>query len=237
MSNWFKKTIYAIDSSEKTNPILAAFQVIAGVAGFLSNHYKDKSFPLFDNYYLLYIFLIFQIAVLLFFIMMIGISGRYRAIKLRLRKNSGYLYDKVAGIRNVALRVNTLKIILNAITDHDKLYDIGVAVGTDFYDDFDRSNKLADKNYNATEKIQKWLEYDSSSGMGKFELLASDTMHLQIKISNPFTGDCHGNRTNIRCSFLHGYMNGFLTRLYGEGKKIDCEHLTNPEACKIGLIK
>lgn len=235
MIEWLKKIIYAIDSSEKTNYFLAAFQVLAGVAGFLSNYYKDKAFPFFDKAYLSIAFISFQAIVLLFFVVMILISGRYRAIRLRLRKNSGYLYDKVSGIRNVALRVATLKTILDGVNDSEKLYDIGANVGKNFYDDFDKANKLADKNYQSPEMIKKWLEYDSSSGMGKFEVISSDTMHLQIKIRNPFTGDCHGERTNIKCQFLKGYIEGFLSRVYGKNKKIICEHLTNPDACKIEL--
>ena len=235
MKNWIKKIIYAVDSSEKTNFFLAAFQVIAGVAGFLSNQYKDKDFPYFNKDYLFYAFIFFQAIVFFFFVMMIGISGKYRAIKLRLRRNSGYLFDKISGIRNVALRVDTLKIILNGVEDYKKLYECGVEVGKSFYDDFDNANKLADKNYDATEKIKKWLEYDSSSGMGKFELSSTGPLQLQIKISNPFTEDCHGTRKNIRCQFLHGYLDGFLTRLYGKETKVKCEHLTNPEACKIEI--
>lgn len=229
-----KKFIYTIDSSEKINYYLAIFQLIAGVSGFLYSNYKDNT--KYDFKWSLYTFILFQTIVLFFFLMLIAISGRYRAIKLRLSKNAGYLYDKTSNIRNVSLRAETLKIILDEIKDQTILYDAGKKSGSSFFEDFDRIHKLKDKDYTIQEKLEKWVEYDSSSGMGKFDLVPTEgSLDLKLKITNPFVEDCQGKRTNMRCEFLRGYIDGFLSRLYGKEMKAECEHIISPTACKFTI--
>lgn len=227
-----KNIIYTIDASEKANYVLAVIQIIAAVSGYLSSNYFNKA----DNACLhnlsFWIFLILQIIVILYFFLMILISSKYKAIKLRLRRNTGILYDKTTNITNVSLRQQTLSIILEGLDNRTKLYETGKIVGHSFYKDFE--NKLigsSDKIYKLTEKLEKWKNYDSSSGMGKFEISYDKGGFVdKINIINPFTGDCDGNQNDYNlCQFLHGYIEGFLSGLYGSQVEVKCKHRVRPE--------
>lgn len=231
MKTKLKNIIYTIDSSEITNYVLAVIQIMAALSGFLSHYFKTSVHN--ETYYTISVlaFIILQALALLYFIVLILASSKYRAIKLRLRRNTGRLYDKTANITNVALRLDTINIMLKGLQDKTKIYDIGKIVGGSFYNDFE--SKLlgsADRSYKLSEKLEKWKDYDSTSGMGKFEISYGDDGDVdKIKIINPFTGDCGGNlNKKDSCQFLHGYVESFLNRLYGKNVKMECEYKVNP---------
>ena len=68
-------------------------------------------------------------------------------IKFRLNRNTGVLSDRTTNFRNISLRSNTLKIILNTIGNSDKTYKIGKDAGKDFYKSFDEELQRKEKNY------------------------------------------------------------------------------------------
>ena len=84
------------------------------------------------------------------------------------------------------------------------------------------------------EQLEKWLEYDSSSGIGKFELYQAD-LSTKFKITSPFVGTCPNQNPNPRCSFLLGYVEGFCSKLYEKEFNIECEHNPNPAFCILTL--
>lgn len=215
--------LYKIDSSEKTKYVLAVFQLLAGAFSFFYSSYKDTQIE--TAKWLFYGFIFFQLMVFLFFIMLIIISGKYRLIKLKLNRDTGILYDEPTNFRNVSLRAETLNNILDCIENNDKAYNIGRSTGEKFYVVFNEKLGLKKKMSNE-DKLKKWLEYDSSSGIGKFELLDKN-FSIRLKVISPFIGICPSSKPNNRCNFLLGYIDGFCSKLYDRNLKSKCEHDTD----------
>ena len=211
---------YKIDSSEKTNYVLALFQLFATLAGFFYYYYKDSQIGIAGGF--LYAFLFFQFMVFLFFAVMIIISGKYRTIKLHLRRNTGELFDKTTGFTNVSLRSKTLDCIFKN-TDNEKIRTVGKNAGEFFYDEFNKVLEEKGVSSKKKAKLKKWLEYDSSSGLGKFEI-DEDRFTIRLIIKSNFLGDCprshnqnqnnQNNGLNQKCNFLLGYIDGFCSKLY-----------------------
>lgn len=228
--------LYKIDTSEKTNIVLTFFMFVATVSAFSYTYYKDSQIAIAGVF--LYSFSLSQFLVLLFFIIMLFYSGKYRAIKFRLNKDTGVLYDRTTHFRNISLRDKTLNIIFDAIDNSEKIYEIGKKAGEDFYNSFEDELQRKGKNYNIKDKLDKWLEYDSSSGLGKFEVQNYEGLTLELKISSPFIGHCPGpNNPNPRCFFLMGYIDGFCTMLFEQNLKSKCEHSIDPSYCILKVEK
>ena len=232
----FKEIIIKIDSSETTNKVLGIFQAVAaasiGVYTIYAASQTDIARWIAKGS--VYTFWFFQLIVLLYFLGMVLISGKYRAIKLRLSRATGVLYDTTTYFRNVSLRDDSLNIIFDVIDDSEKSYKIGKKVGENFYSAYELDLQRKGKILNAEDQLKKWLEYDSSSGIGKLEYLQSGLV-TKIKITSPFIGTCPDQNPNSRCSFLLGYIEGFCTKLYEKELKIKCEHNPNPPFCILTL--
>lgn len=228
LKNVLKEIITTIDSSEKTNKVLTFFQMLAtasiGICTIYTGSQKDIA------RWSSYTFWFFQLIVLLYFLSMFVISGKFRAIKLRLNKNTGVLYDTTTFFRNVSIRDETFNIILDGIGDHEKAYKIGKKSGENFYSAYEGVLQRKGKEYNAKKQLEKWMEYDSSSGIGKFEILQDDLL-IKFKITSPFVGTCPNQSLNPRCNFLLGYIEGFCSKLYEKEFNIECEHNSNPPFC------
>ncbi|NAS88302.1 hypothetical protein C4E24_00950 [ANME-1 cluster archaeon AG-394-G21] len=235
----FKEIIIKIDSSETTNKVLAIFQALAAASIGVYTIYAESQ-TYIATYVAkgsVYTFWFFQLIVLFYFVGMTLISGKYRAIKLRLSRATGVLYDTTTNFRNVSLRDKTLNIILDCIGDGGdgkKTHKIGKNVGEDFYSAFELELQRKGKNLNAEDQLKKWLEYDSSSGMGKFEVLQTGFL-TEIKVISPFMGTCPDQNPNPRCGFLLGYIEGFCSKLYEKELNIKCEHNPNPPFCILTL--
>lgn len=218
---------FKIDSSEKTKYFLAIFQALAGASAFYYSVYKDSQIDTAKWLFSIYVF--FQSVVFLFFIMLIVISGQYSAIKLSLRRSTGELYDKKTNFTNVSLRDKTLHIIFDNI-ENEKAYEIGKEVGKDFYGAFNqvltRKGEIPPED-----KLKKWLEYDSSSGLGRFKLL-ENKFSIKLKVHSPFIGNCPSG-PNQQCKFLLGYIDGFCSKLYNINFKSKCEYDVNQQSCII----
>ena len=232
LKEFLKGIVIKIDSSEMTNIVLAIFQGLATAAIGVCTIYAGSQ--TYITKLSVYVFWIFQPIVLFYFLGMLCISGRYRAIKLRLRRATGVLYDATTYFRNVSLRDDTLNLIFDGIEDSEKSYKIGKKVGENFYSAYEQDLQRKGKILNAEAQLKKWLEYDSSSGIGKLEYLQSGLV-TKIKITSPFIGTCPDQNPNSRCSFLLGYIEGFCTKLYEKELKIECEHNPNPPFCILTL--
>lgn len=228
--------VYRIEAHEATPYVLAMCQVLAGVFGFAYTNLKTTpTFILFPYVSVFaYMSVFFQCMVLLFFGILIYMSWKYRVIKLRLNRANGILFDKTTSTRNVSLRDESLNLIIDGI-DEQKRYDIGKKVGENFYNHFDKKLSLKNAQCNADDKFIKWLDYDSSSGMGRFQPL-HNSLTQQLTIVSPFVGDCENDpNKKKRCNFLLGYIDGFCSRLYATTVKCKCDHDTQPLRCKISL--
>jgi hypothetical protein len=228
----FMEIIFRIDSSETTNKVLTLSSVLATASIGVYTVYSVTK-PNIASLSI-YTFLIFQLIVVAYFLLMLLISGKYRAIKLRLSRTTGVLYDDKTRFRNVSLRDETLNIILDSTGDREKSYEIGKKVGENFYSAFELELQREGQNLDAEDQLKKWLEYDSSSGMGKFEVLQTG-LSTKIKIISPFTGTCPNQNPNQGCCFLMGYIEGFCSKLYEKELKTKCRHNSNPPFCILTL--
>jgi len=236
---------FKIDSYDKLNTVLGIFQIIATISAFLHLYFKDNKPDWSMLFFIL--FIISQLTVLLFFIIVYLISGKYRPIKLRLNKNTCVLYDDATNFRNIALRDDTLNIILDNIDSNKNNYEVGKIAGEDFYRLFKKELERKGNDFSNNQIMKKWLEYDSSSGIGKFELIeySYPPIKIKIKITSPFTGSsCPGKITNNRCTdrcnnnrcgFIIGYLEGFISKLFSENFKYECTHNIDPQYCEISL--
>jgi len=232
LKNAFKENIIKIDSFENTNTVLAIFQVLATASIGVYTIYAGDQTDIAR--WSSYTFWIFQTIVLFYFLSMLLISEKYRTIKLRLNRTTGVLYDRTTYFRNVSIRDETFNIILDGIGGYKKAHTIGKKTGENFHSALEGVLHRKGKNYNAEDQLKKWLEYDSSSGMGKFEVLQASPS-IKFKITSPFVGTCPNQNPNPRCGFLLGYVEGFCSKLYEKDFNIECEHNPNPAFCIVTL--
>lgn len=232
----FKEIIIKIDSSEKANIVSAIFQILSTASIGVYTIYEGGQTDLAR--WSIYIFWIFQPIVLLYLLIMLLISERYGAIKLRLKSGTGVLYDATTTFRNVSIRDETLNIILDKIGDINKAYTIGKEVGENFYSALKGVHNRQGKKYEVKDQLEKWCEYDSSSGLGKFEV-HSIGPSVKFKITSPFVGTCpkKGDKPKLKCccNFLSGYIVGNCSNIYGKEFEIECEHESDPPYCLFTL--
>lgn len=135
---------------------------------------------------------------------------------------TGILYK--GGIRNVSLRAESFARLFLRIRNDTKnskqiIKSAGKEVGVNFISKF--SSEILMENLSAEEKIKKWIEYDSSAGMGKFELEGK----TRIRVYNSFNAcNCYQEKKPI-CYFLEGYLEGVLSQLFGVNisvKEVSC---------------
>jgi len=161
-------------------------------------------------------------------------------IEYTLDPETGTLYDAKAGFANVSLRVDTLNDIFGWVLRIQRelgpggperlLYEAGHDVGRDF------AGKLREhlKGKGGSPQdvrdpckfLKRVLEYDSSSGMGKFSLdncSTQPTIDLRINVLNAFTGHTLG-----ACEFLRGYLVGLCEEIFNKAA------VTAVEVCCVG---
>ena len=148
--DFVKEIVFKIDSSEKTNKVLTIFQASAAASIGVYTIYAESQPDIARLS--IYTFWIFQSIILLYFVGMLAISEKYRAIKLRLRRTTGALYDKTTDFRNVSLRNESLKIIIDGIENSEKSYEIGKHVGANFYSCYEELLQRDGKLYSVDEK-------------------------------------------------------------------------------------
>lgn len=225
--------VYKIDSSAITTHLLTLGQVLAMVAFGL---YSLKEVPFTLKPILFYIFIVLQLVVAFVLILRSGFASRYSTIKLLYNKVTGMLFDKEINVRNVSLRCETLQIILKGLSSEKETFGVGKNAGKSFYNCFEEHlQKTGKKNLSIREKIDKWGDYDSSAGIGKFEIgtFEQQPFRLVLTIANPFTGTCENG--NI-CMFLKGYVVGFCERVFNQKYlTIECQWVADSAACKLTI--
>ena len=131
--------------------------------------------------------------------------------------DQGTLYK--GDIRNVSLRAKTLAIFFNTLKtglSEDLYYksakNAGREVGKNFVEELE-------KVLGHRPTIKEWFDYDSSAGMGRFEMNdEKDT----IIVENSFTAYEIKSDKPI-CSFLEGYFEGILPEIRGKANIIVTE--------------
>lgn len=220
---------YKIDSWDKSDYMLGIFGLLATVSAFFYFYYIENQLD--NSIFFVYTFLFFQIMILSFFAIVLFVSDKYRVIKLKFNRDTGILYDNTTNFRNISLTDVTLNMIIESIEDLSKSHDVGKEAGIHFYNFFDGELARKGNDYNLEAKLKKWVEYDSSSGIGKFEIIGDHSLPIKIKISHPFIGNCPIGGPNKKCSFLRGYVEGFSSNLFTKDLKSKCNHHTNPPYC------
>jgi hypothetical protein len=226
---------YKIDSSDKTTYLLTLCQVVGTTA--LALHSVGR-IPSKVKPILLWLFITLQSLVAIILIFRSIFAGKYTTIKLIYNKATGVLFDRKIHARNISFRTDTVNAILRSVS-LEKLFETGKGIGGDFYNCFQENLQQSGKsNVKITTKIEKWFDYDSSAGMGKFkcEAFEQQPFRLVLTITNPFTGTCH-DQNNI-CEFLKGYVVGFCELLFNRRYlAITCNWSTDLAACKFTITE
>jgi predicted hydrocarbon binding protein len=247
--NFFKNIAYAIDASRATTPALTLLQLVGGILLVI----YDQSFSA-DYKKIIFIGLISSYAVV-FLILLIQafFDVKFGTLKLYLRRENGILFDTKARFRNVSLRVKTIQLIMTRLSNsrnskavEKALYDTGYEVGTDFYNRLVDHLKQSQKSFDALEpenKMKIWLDYDSSSGMGKFsvgEITRDPKLQFEIKVVNAFTrpeNETPKEKYDL-CEFLSGYIAGICTNLFKRNlkvKEVNCAKDSTFSDCKFEI--
>ena len=144
-----------------------------------------------------------------------------KLLDYRFDKEMGILYK--GDVRNVSLRCETLARLFTKIRNEKNGVQIlkiaGKEIGKNFFSKF--SSEILMKDLTPEEKIKRWIEYDASAGMGRFEVEGKTI----IRVHNSFNVcECYQEKKPI-CHFLEGYFEGVLCQLYGDNisvKEISC---------------
>jgi predicted hydrocarbon binding protein len=160
---------------------------------------------------------------------------------------------------NVALRTKTVQEILDAFrkTLPEENYrailkDSGRRVGESFSEDLKKElilrgyEKIAKPGRDTKllmEKLSLWSEYDSSTGMGIFEVhqLGFTVNGLQgdILLKNSFLA--YDRQPELpACVFIEGYIEGVIGKLLGVSvvaNEIECSSVTGSEYCKFEIAQ
>jgi predicted hydrocarbon binding protein len=216
------KFIYKIFLKVESKRIL----LLLSVSTFFSSTlpHVSKRFP--DHEYIIspfwWVFFVFTVVVLS---IKIFIDFKFKPLKLYLNPTTNILYDKDSHFENVALRRETVRLMLTAINKLDStkvaLFNLGQEIGNNFQWHLIKYCNIAmeDKSFAKlppNEKIEKWLGYDSQTGMGKFKLLnySSAPLKFDISLDNSFTAE-----SNVElCEFLKGYITGNCSALFSPTK-------------------
>ena len=217
------KFLFRVDSSEWFSVYLATTTVMIAICSFMFSAERANVSQNFDYHKSLWfwagiILLCGNLAILLCKAIFLGLKFQY--MKLYLDLGTGYLYDTKANLQNVALRKKSLILILKNYKSRfstEGLFLLGKEIGESFAVEFrdKQSQKHGDYNqWDNDRKINAWLQYDSCSGWGKFNV--KEKMIGQpsvITVVNSFATDENCNL----CEFLRGYIKGCLEVLLNRG--------------------
>lgn len=167
-----------------------------------------------------------------------GSEEQYEYIKYKYLIGRGIL--ELGPLRDVALRVETLQIILNAIvenvSDCETILELtGKKVGESFAENFqgvlNSDSDLRGRNLSFTEKFNRWLKYDSKTGMGQYSGNLDQNYEGEITIENSFlTYQRRSQRHKPLCAFMRGYIEGMLQEMSGS-HHIKVLHLIQEGTC------
>ena len=159
---------------------------------------------------------------------------------------------------NVALRTKTVQELLNAFQrafpkDYSSIVkEAGKNVGESFAGDLKKELtqrglktiiKPGKKPELLREKLHLWAEYDSTTGMGIFEIhqveITVSRLEGYILLKNSFLANDRKSELPT-CIFIEGYIEGIIDKLLGIhiiAKEIECGSITGSEYCKFEIIQ
>ena len=130
--------------------------------------------------------------------------------------------------------------------------EAGKSVGESFADDLkkeltQRGLKTIIKQGKSAElirqKLHLWAEYDSTTGMGIFEIdqveIAVSGLQGYISLKNSFLANDR-RFEHPTCIFIEGYIEGVMTKLLGIHiivKEIECGSVTGSEYCRFEITQ
>jgi len=200
-----------IEGNEKARQGLVLLQTLAGLCAALGRG-TTWCAPYAD-----YGFWVFMGTVLSSAVLTMCFYRRYDLNILYLRKESGNLYDKTLQISNVALRrwtANTILETMEGKTCPDDVHNLGVVTGKNFVETYCNVLRNKNKDIKTCEALLRHiLQYDSSSGMGKFEIvtcqLNGGKRWVEMVIKNPFAE----SPTDKLSPFIAGYLVGICNEV------------------------
>jgi len=123
--------------------------------------------------------------------------------------------------RNVAFKVETFNGLLQAVNDTlgdvmiQALKTAGLRGGKGFGISLLDKWKEEGKNYNLSQKIERWCIFDTRAGFGKLEYLETDDSHGVLTIGNAFiqsSDESHDSKVGYD-TYLFGYVTGVLSEI------------------------
>lgn len=160
----------------------------------------------------------------------------------------------IGNTRNVALRVNTLQILLAGFREElgeeydDVVKPIGRDVGLNFAEDLEREliqrgvteiHSPSNDPRTVREKLRLWVSYDSTTGMGGFDVGdvdvdGSGNLSGYVTLEHSFVAS---NRSEeyMTCALLAGYIEGILYGLFNQDVVVEetkCMAVTNEGSCR-----
>jgi predicted MPP superfamily phosphohydrolase len=168
-------------------------------------------------------------------------DDKHRSPLLAWYENDGKIINALDNSRVLAIKDDTLNHIFNAIeefflkkNDPDLAKELahacGMAAGNKFGEVINDKHEKKDER----DRIEQWLEYDSSAGWGKcqFKLCCKDSLigelvvhnSLQLSQLKQFNQKLPTEKlpTEILCDFMCGYYEGVLKQITDKDFKLEC---------------
>lgn len=144
------------------------------------------------------------------------IERRQSILSYQVNENTGILMK--GQVRNVALRVDTINELVDALasldgnTREERLIEAGKAVGKSWVEAFTKIRQKEKRAKSHEEQLELWTEYDATAGWGKFDFHLNSDGHGSVTLRNGFLS----GETDRGCRelFLAGYLEATLERIY-----------------------
>ncbi len=232
---------------------LAIFGVLLSIIGVIGTYYQilEKSF-------FWIVIIVFGLTLIVIYLWKITSEIRevVATFGKRWRLIDGRL--KIGNTINVALRANTVQELLNQFQkEFPKDYGVivkntGKIVGESFAEDLKAEliqygiPTIIDSGKNTKlleEKLSLWAKYDSSTGMGIFELDQNrlefiDGLRGSILLKNSFLA--YNRKSAVpTCIFIEGYIEGVTSKILEipiVAREIECSSVTGSGYCRFEII-
>lgn len=170
----------------------------------------------------------------------------------------GIILNEADNSRNMSCKVETVNRMLSVAYDNTKklageeaaeqlLYDMGNYSGSAFGSVMNERWKMEKEKLSFGEKLEKWCDFDSDVGWGRFESkivvnAEEETLEGSLEIEDNFLCDNREITDVPICGFIKGYCDGVISKLLGGLKvKVSCDEGQCPlrnalkEVCKFSV--
>lgn len=152
-------------------------------------------------------------------------------VNIALIRERGIIVNQSDESRNVSYKVDTINRMLTVVYNKTKemadekaaeemLFDMGYDSGSAFGRVMNDRWEMEKENVTYEEKFQRWCDFDSEVGWGRFKTTLSvdeeeGVINGSLEIKENFL--CHNRKKNDvkLCSFMKGYCEGVLEELLG----------------------